>query len=75
MIDDELHQQLYLHKDRLLERLQNALEEAGLKDFDIASIGLYARRAPKRNCPPGTTPVWEPVRLADGTIVYQWICK
>ena len=44
MIDEEMHRQLYLHKDHLLERLQKALKEVGLEDFDIDSIGLYARK-------------------------------
>lgn len=67
---------LHSGKDDLLQRLRDVLKETGLDQYDIHSIKLYVKHGPPvRSCPNGSTPVWQPVRKPDGTVVYEWICK
>jgi hypothetical protein len=72
--DPNMHKRLHSGKDRLLKQVRNALEEAGLHDYEIKSISLFLKRTPLR-CPVGQEPVWEPVTKPDGTVVYEWVCK
>ena len=70
------HDVLHSSKDDLLQKVRNALKEAGLDEYELDSIKLYVKRGPPvRTCPDGNAPVWEPIRKPDGTVVYEWVCK
>jgi hypothetical protein len=67
---------LHSGKDALLQKVRDALKEAGLDEYELDSIKLYVKHGPPvRSCPNGNAPVWEPVRKPDGTVVYEWVCK
>ncbi|HTF42518.1 MAG TPA: hypothetical protein VK641_01400 [Terriglobales bacterium] len=70
-----VHSQLHAAKDGVLEKVTQALHDAGLHDFHIDSIGLYYKRPPK-TCLPGEDLVWEPIATEDDeTVRYGWVCK
>lgn len=70
------HDLVHSSKDDLLQKVRNALTEAGLHEYDLDSIRLYVKHGPPvRSCPDGNDPVWESVRKPDGTVVYEWVCK
>jgi len=70
----EIHRKLHSAKEDILKQLRGALKDAGLEDIYIGSVHLYLKRPPVQ-CPVGTEPVWEPETLADGTVIYRWVCK
>ncbi len=70
-----VHGQLHAVKDEILEKVTQALKDAGLLDFHIESIGLNYKRPPK-NCRPDEDLVWEPIATGDDdTVIYGWVCK
>ncbi len=73
-MNEDLQRRLHANKDDVLEKVRQALSEAGLNEYEVQSIGLFLKRLPRR-CPKDQVPVWEPVRKPDGTVVYEWVCK
>jgi len=73
--DSDTHDRLESAKEHILKQVRNALQDLGLHDFDIDSIGLYLKHKRPMQCPPGQQPVWEPVTLPDGSVEYRWVCK
>jgi len=74
MASEELQQQLDERKDDLLRLVSDALRVAGLPHIDVKAIQFdLATRLPL--CPDGTSPVWEPRTLPDGSVVYELVCK
>lgn len=61
--------------NQLLEKVRNALEEAGFAGLDVFSITLNARTKPQPTCPTGQSAVWGEIRRPDGSIYIGWICK
>lgn len=74
-IEMKFHEHFYVKREQFLELMRKALDESGFGDLDVSSITLYARRGHRRTCPDGRPAVWEPIRMADGTVVYGWVCK
>jgi hypothetical protein len=72
--DEDIQQRLHANKDDVLEKIRQALSEAGLHEYEVKSVNLFLRRLPLR-CPAGQHPVWDAVRKPDGTVVYEWVCK
>ena len=70
----ELHRRLHSVKKDILSQVQKALSQAGLGDVHIESVRLYLKH-PTVQCPEGTEPVFEPESLADGSVVYRWVCQ
>jgi hypothetical protein len=70
----ELHRKLHTAKTNILSQIQQALSQAGLGDVHIESLRLYLKH-PAVQCPEGTEPEFEPESLADGSVVYRWVCK
>ncbi len=71
--DAHAHHKLHSTKDRIFEQLRKVLDDAGLHDYEIKSIGLYLKHGLR--CPAGQKPVWVTVAKPDGTVVSEWVCK
>jgi hypothetical protein len=70
-----VHGQLHAAKDEILEKVKQALKDAGLHEFHIESIGLYHKR-PAKKCRPDEDLAWEPIATGDDdTVKYGWVCK
>lgn len=70
-----VHGELHAAKDEVLERVTQALRDAGLDDFHVESIGL-SYKSPAKKCRPSEDLVWEPVATDDeDKIIYGWVCK
>jgi hypothetical protein len=70
-----VHSQLQAAKDQLLDKMTQALKDAGLDDFQIDSIGLNYK-SPAKKCRPNEDLVWEPIAPGDDeTVIYGWVCK
>jgi hypothetical protein len=70
----EIQQQLDERKDDLLRLVSAALRVAGLPHIEVRGIRFdLAARLPQ--CPDGTSPVWEPRTLSDGSVIYELVCK
>jgi hypothetical protein len=71
----DVRSQLHAAKDEILEKVRKALEDAGLDDFQVESVGLYYKRPPKK-CGPNEELCWEPIATGDDdTVTYGWVCK
>jgi hypothetical protein len=71
----DVRRQLHAAKDEVLEKVRKALEDAGLDDFHVESVGLYYKRPPKK-CGPNEVLSWEPIPTRDDdTVIYGWVCK
>jgi hypothetical protein len=70
-----IHSRLDGAKDEILTKVRRALDEAGLHDFTVGSIGLCYKRPP-RTCGPNEELVWGPIATSDDdTVIYGWVCK
>jgi hypothetical protein len=78
----EAHPSSEAHQNSLLERLRaaGAAEDSELAEHTrrllsaVENRGIFVEER-KSRCPGNQTPVWEPVRQSDGTVVYQWVCR
>jgi len=63
---------------RVLTNANKLLVHAGVTDRRISAMRLDVvppTALSTTNCPPGTTPCYEYIELADGTIVCRMVCK
>jgi hypothetical protein len=74
MPEQDSRKRLHSSKEQLLHRVRVALDEAGLDEYDVKSIGLYLKHSPVV-CPEGQEAVWGPTTQPDGTVEYRWVCK
>ena len=71
----DVRSQLHGVKDEILEKVRKALEEAGLDDFYVESVGLQYKQ-PTKKCGPNEVLSWEPIATGDDeTVRYEWVCK
>ena len=62
-------------KDDLLSNLRTALDDAGLRSFDIASLHVRRRDPGAKKCPDGKDAEWEAVADTDGSVTFRWVCR